>query len=101
METPTPSAACTPAASRAAHAKPPREHHIVVRQVDDDSVEAVRDSRAGWAAGFVLGPEHEVVDQELRASSEEVRQRGAPYVGLEAILLVDPNPRHLLPPPRQ
>src|SRR5207302_4742887 len=64
-------------------------------------VEAVRDRRAGRAAGSVVGPEHEVVDEELRAPSEEVRQRGAPLVGLESILLVDPHPRQLLPPPRQ
>src|SRR5204862_8262594 len=49
----------------------------------------------------VVGPEHEVVDEELRAPSEEVRQRGAPLVGLEPILLVDPDPRQRLPPPRQ
>src|SRR2546426_5058580 len=44
---------------------------------------------------------HEVIDEEPRASSEEVRQRGSPLVGRESILLVDPNPRQLLPPPRQ
>jgi len=42
-----------------------------------------------------------VIDEELRAPSEEVRQRGAPLVGLEAILLVDPDPRQFLTPPRQ
>ncbi|HYY31782.1 MAG TPA: hypothetical protein VE860_27805, partial [Chthoniobacterales bacterium] len=35
------------------------------------------------------GPEREVVDEELRAPSEEVCQRGAPLVGLESILLVN------------
>src|SRR5882672_2905272 len=73
----------------------------MVGQVHDDPVEAVRDRRAGRAAGGVVGPEHEVVDKELRAPSEEVHQRGAPLVGLESILLVDPHPRQLLPPPRQ
>jgi len=42
-----------------------------------------------------------VVDEELRAPAEEVWQRGAPRVGLEAVLLVDANPWQLLPPPRQ
>jgi len=46
-------------------------------------------------------PEHEVVDEELRASSEEIGEGRCPFVGLESILLVDPNPRQLLPPPRQ
>src|SRR6185295_13032150 len=48
-----------------------------------------------------VGPEHEVVDEDLRAPSKEVCQRCAPFVGLEAVLLVDPDPRQLLPPPRQ
>src|SRR5438094_892133 len=62
---------------------------------------AVLERRAGWTSSRVVGPEHEVVDEELRAPSEEVCQRGAPLVGLESILFVDPNPRQLLPPPRQ
>jgi hypothetical protein len=77
------------------------EHHVMVGQVDDESVEAVRDSRAGRTPRRVVGPEHEVVDEKLRAPSEEVCQRGAPLIGLESVLLVDPNPRQFLPPPRQ
>ena len=77
------------------------EHHVVVRQVDGEAVEPVRDRRAGRTSRRVVGPEHEVVDEELRAPAEEVRQRGAPFVGLESVLLVDPDPRQLLPPPRQ
>src|SRR5919109_2625361 len=70
--------------------------------MDDGPVEAIRDGRAGWAAGGVVGPEHEVVDEELRAPLEEVCQRGAPRVGLESIRLVDPNPwQFLLPPSSQ
>ena len=78
-----------------------RKRDVVVGQVDDEAVEPVRDRRAGRTPRRVVGPEHEVVDEELRAPSEEVCQRGAPLVGLESILLVDPNPRQLLPPPRQ
>src|SRR5262245_36255915 len=73
----------------------------MVGEVHGESVEAVRDRRAGRAAGGEVRPEHEVVDEELRAPPEEVRQRGAPPVGLESIRLVDPDPRQLLPPPRQ
>src|SRR5262249_33739452 len=47
------------------------------------------------------GPEHEVVDKELRAPCEEVCQRGAPFIGLESVLLLDPDPRQLLTSPRQ
>src|SRR6266498_4001627 len=77
------------------------EHHVMVGQVDGDALEPVRDRRAGRTPRRVVGPEHEVVDEELRAPSEEVRQRGAPLVGFESIRLVDPNPRQRLPPPRQ
>ncbi|AOU98293.1 hypothetical protein BI364_10265 [Acidihalobacter yilgarnensis] len=49
----------------------------------------------------VVGPEHEVVDEQLRAPSEEVSQRCAPLVGLESIVLVDLNPWQLLPLSRQ
>ena len=77
------------------------EHHVMVGQVHREAVEPVRDRRAGRTSRRVVGPEHEVVDEELRAPSEEVCERGAPLVGLESILLVDPDPRQLLPPPRQ
>jgi hypothetical protein len=73
----------------------------VVRQVDGEAVEPVRDRRTGRTPRRVVGPEHVVVDEELRAPSEEVQQRGAFIIGLESVLLVDPNPRKLLPSPRQ
>src|SRR5882762_7827346 len=73
----------------------------MVRQVDGEAIEPVRDRRAGRTPRRVVGPEHEVVDQELRAPFEEVCQRGAPLVGLESVLLVDADPRQLLPSPRQ
>src|SRR3954454_9220649 len=69
--------------------------------MDGDAVEPVRDRRAGRAPRRVIGPEHEVVDEELRAPAEEVFQRGAPLVGVEPVLLVDPHPRQLLSLPRQ
>src|SRR3989454_990089 len=78
-----------------------RKHDVVVGQVDGEAVESVGDRRAGRTPCFVVGPEHEVVDEELRAPSEKVGQRGAPLVRLESVLLVDPDPRQLLPSPRQ
>src|ERR1700736_4658647 len=78
-----------------------RKRDVVVRQVDDEAVEPVRDRRAGHTPRRVVGPEHEVVDEELRAPSGEVCQRSAPLFGLESILLADPDPRQLLPAPRQ
>jgi hypothetical protein len=73
----------------------------MIGQVHGKPVEAVRNRRAGRTPCRVVGAEHEVVDEELRAPSEKVRKRSAPLVGLEAILLVDANPRQLLPSPRQ
>jgi hypothetical protein len=78
-----------------------RKHDVVVCQVDDEAVEPVRDRRAGRTPRRVLGHEHEVVDEELRAPSEEVCQRGAPFINLESVLLVHPDPGQLLPPLRQ
>src|SRR5207247_2312718 len=69
------------------------EGDVVIGQVDDGAVEAIGNRRAGRTPRRVVGPEHEVVDEELRAPPEEVRQRGAPLVGLESVLLVDPDPR--------
>ena len=42
-----------------------RQRDVVVGQVDDDTVEPVRDRRAGRTPRRVVGPEHEVVDEEL------------------------------------
>src|SRR5688500_18187365 len=69
--------------------------------MDEDAVERVRDRRAGWAPRLEVGSEHEVVNDQLRASAEQVFERSAPLVGLEPVLLVDPDPGQLLPPPRQ
>src|SRR5689334_15299564 len=69
--------------------------------MDGKTVEAVGNRGARWTARRVVGSEHEVVDEKLRAPPEEVRQRGAPFIGLEPVLLVDPDPRQLLTLPRQ
>ena len=73
-----------------------RKRDVVVRQMDGEAVEPIRDRRAGRTARLVVGPEHEVIDEELRAPSEEICQRGATFIGLESILLVDANPWQLL-----
>src|ERR1017187_5903107 len=77
------------------------QRHVAGLEVRENPVEAVRRRRARRTAGRIAGPKHEVVDEELRASTEEVQQRGAPLLGFESILLVDPNPRQLLPLSRQ
>src|SRR5260370_24913783 len=73
----------------------------MIGQMNCDAVEAIRDRRAGRTPRFVVGPEHEMIDEELRASSEEISEGRFSFVGLEAVLLVDSNPRQFLPPPRR
>jgi hypothetical protein len=43
--------------------------------------------------------EHEVVDEQLRAPSEKIRQRAVASLGVEALILVDPDSRQRLTPP--
>ena len=77
------------------------EVDVVVREVDGKAVEAVRDRRTGGTARCVIGPEHEVIDEELRTPSEEICERRASLVGLESVLLLDRDPGQLAPPPRK
>src|SRR5207248_7342909 len=51
-----------------------REHHIMVGQVNCYPVKTVRDRRAGRTTRGVVGPEHEMTDEKLRAASEEISQ---------------------------
>ena len=43
------------------------------------------------------GAEHEVVDQELRAPVEQLRQRLGPLLGFEAVLVLDGHPGEVPP----
>jgi hypothetical protein len=55
-----------------------KHRHVAGSEMGKHAVEAIGDRRACRAAGFPLGPEHEVVDDELRAAVEEFRQGLAP-----------------------
>src|SRR4030095_10360607 len=44
----------------------------------------------------VIGPEHEVIHQKLRASAKQIRERRVAFVGVEPIRLVDAHPRQRL-----
>src|SRR3954447_22442348 len=67
----------------------------------EEAVDAVGHRRAGGAAGGVRRAEHEVVDEELRAAPEQVRQRLRPFIGIEAVLLLDLDPGQLATPARE
>src|SRR4051812_50077475 len=70
-------------------------------QVRERAVDGVGHRRAGRAAGLVAGAEHEVVDEQLAAAVEQLRQRARAFVRLEAVLLFDANPGQLAPSPGQ
>src|SRR5215208_4707286 len=73
----------------------------MVLKVHGEAVKAARDCRACRAAASVLGAEHEVIDEKLRTSSEQIDKRRLALVGLKTVLLVNSNPRQPLPPLRQ
>jgi hypothetical protein len=85
------------------------DHRDVARlQVDDVRVEVVGPERAALAAGVPARIEHEVVDDELAAAGEELRQRASSVRPLEDVLLLDALPRQvtslapqLVPQPRE
>src|ERR1022692_358697 len=76
------------------------ERDVVIREMDDRAIEAISDRRAGRAPCGVVGSEHEVIDEQLRASAEEISEGGCAGVGFEAVLLFDSDPRQLLALPR-
>jgi len=86
MGTSIPPAACTATAWQAASATPPKAC-VVVGQVDDETVEAVRDRRARPAPRREIGPQREVVARScerpwMRSASAHCRHRsrsGKPY----------------------
>src|SRR5436190_2433845 len=79
-----------------------RDHrHVAGLQVENDRIEIVGPERADRAAGVVLRIEHEVVDEELATTVEELRQRLLPARAVEDVLLLDRLPRQGLPLLRQ
>ena len=69
--------------------RPRPEHHVLVGQVGREAVEAVRDRRAGGTARGEVGPEYEVIDDQLRASLEQIGEGRRALVSLEPVLLTD------------
>src|SRR3954463_2446949 len=69
--------------------------------MNEEAIKPVCDRRAGGTSRFVVGSEHEMVNEELRAPFKQVHQRGVPLVSLKLILFVDSNPWQFLPSPRQ
>src|SRR5450432_2470878 len=72
----------------------------MIRKVDDGAIEAVCDCRAGRTPCCVVRSEHEVIDEQLRASAKQIREGRRTVVRFEVVLLVDPNPGQLAALPR-
>jgi hypothetical protein len=67
-----------------------------VVEVHTRGVELVPEVRApGTGADLVVGPEHDVVGEQLRAPVEELGEGLLPVLGVELVLLLDRNPRKL------
>src|SRR5262249_29823269 len=69
--------------------------HVARLQVGQDAVHAVGDRRARRTTRRVGRAEHEVIDEELRAAVEQLRDGLLARLGLEAILLLERDPGQL------
>src|SRR5204862_4743505 len=66
--------------------------------MDARAVELIAQVRAPrTGAELVIGAEHDVVGEELRAPVEELGERLLPVLGVEPVLLLDGNPWKLTP----
>src|SRR5262249_61933022 len=81
----------------------PREadqRYVAVVQVDERAVEPVRQAGAARASSErVIGSEHDVVGEELRAAIEELGERLPAILGVELVLLLDRDPGQIEPLP--
>src|SRR6266480_8130051 len=67
----------------------------------NDRVEVVGPERADRTAGLVFWIEHEVIDEQLAAAVEQLRQRLLTARAFEDVVLLDRLPRQSLPLPGQ
>ena len=72
-----------------------QEGHAEGGEVVDGPAEIVGGERAAGAALRLVGSEHEVVDDELGPAGEQLGERPAPVLGVEAVLPLHRHPRQL------
>src|SRR2546423_6866979 len=65
--------------------------------MDRVRIDRVGDRGADGTARLVRRAEHEMVDEQLRATIEELGERLRPRLGLEAVVLLDRHPGELPP----
>ena len=73
------------------------ERHVALREVDDGTVKMIGQERAARAAGFPVGAEHEVIDDQLALAAEQVGQGFLAARPVEHVSLVDFHPGQLAP----
>ena len=66
--------------------------HIARGQMREHAIRMVGHVRAAWAALLPARPEHEVLDDQLALTGEEVRERNPAAPAFEAIILLDLHP---------
>src|SRR4051794_39457331 len=71
------------------------ERHVAVCEMDADAVEIVRPEGAMRAAGLPVGTEHEVVDDELTSTIEQIGQRPSSTRRFEFVRLLHALPGKL------
>src|SRR5215211_2219100 len=73
------------------------QRQVAVIQVDDRPAQPVGERRATGARHLPVLPEHQVVDEQPRATLEELWQRPRALLGREPVLLLHGDPRQLPP----
>src|ERR1700694_2241251 len=74
------------------------QRHVAVAQVDERAVEPVGQAgAAGARADRVVGAEHDVVGEQLRAAVEKLGECLLAVLGVELVLLLDPDPGQIAP----
>src|SRR6266498_2054766 len=63
----------------------------------DHAPQPIGERGAARAGNRPVLPEHQVVDEQLRAPLEQLGQRLRPVLAREPVLLLDPDPRQLPP----
>ena len=74
-----------------------QKRHVVMFEVDDRAIEAVREEGAARTPLWRVRTEHEVAYEQLRAPAEELRQVSAALVGFELVGLLDGHPGERTP----
>src|SRR5262249_3956767 len=73
------------------------ERHVAMLEVQASAVDMVGPERAAHAAFLPSRPEHEMLDDQLAASAEEVGERLLSVGSVEHVSLLDLHPRQLAP----